>query len=167
MLNYTIDCLPRRNSPKTQALSFQHMNKVLFKDAFARDNSSPEDEQCFIFENDKFRECSCTNVMITSSIESPCRRFIDLWKGKLVVMKDIPNNQHITYQLQFRKCGKASCSTCRDGQGHGPYWYAYWRVRDPGCGQVMWGKFIPTSKSHQLPQEKMKLWQQNSPQKSI
>jgi len=103
------------------------MNKVLFKDAFARDNSSPEDEQCFIFENDKFRECSCTNVMITSSIESPCRRFIDLWKGKLVVMKDIPNNQHITYQLQFRKCGKASCSTCRDGQGHGPYWYAYWR----------------------------------------
>lgn len=38
-----------------------------------------------------------------------------------------PNNQHVTYQLQFRKCGKTSCSTCRDGQGHGPYWYAYWR----------------------------------------
>jgi hypothetical protein len=29
--------------------------------------------------------------------------------------------------LQYRKCGKASCSTCRNGQGHGPYWYAYWR----------------------------------------
>jgi hypothetical protein len=42
-------------------------------------------------------------------------------------MKKIPNDQHITYQLQFRKCGKASCSTCRNGQGHGPYWYAYWR----------------------------------------
>ena len=42
-------------------------------------------------------------------------------------MRDIPNNQHITYQLQYRKCGKASCRTCRDGQGHGPYWYAYWR----------------------------------------
>ena len=39
----------------------------------------------------------------------------------------IPSDQHITYQLQYRKCGKASCSTCRDGQGHGPYWYAYWR----------------------------------------
>jgi len=39
----------------------------------------------------------------------------------------LPNDQHITYQLQFRKCGRASCSTCRDGQGHGPYWYAYWR----------------------------------------
>ncbi|QBD82143.1 hypothetical protein EPA93_41660 [Ktedonosporobacter rubrisoli] len=42
-------------------------------------------------------------------------------------MADIPNDQHITYQLQYRKCGKASCSTCRNGQGHGPYWYAYWR----------------------------------------
>ncbi|HEY3993700.1 MAG TPA: DUF6788 family protein [Ktedonobacteraceae bacterium] len=42
-------------------------------------------------------------------------------------MARIPNNQHITYQFQFRKCGKPSCSTCKSGQGHGPYWYAYWR----------------------------------------
>ncbi|HLI87272.1 MAG TPA: DUF6788 family protein [Ktedonobacteraceae bacterium] len=42
-------------------------------------------------------------------------------------MTKIPDNQHVTYQLQYRKCGKASCSTCRSGQGHGPYWYAYWR----------------------------------------
>jgi hypothetical protein len=42
-------------------------------------------------------------------------------------MKDIPSSQHITYQLQYRKCGKVTCSTCRSGQGHGPYWYAYWR----------------------------------------
>ena len=42
-------------------------------------------------------------------------------------MNQLPNNHHITYQLQYRKCGKAACSTCRDGQGHGPYWYAYWR----------------------------------------
>lgn len=40
----------------------------------------------------------------------------------------IPSDQHITYQLQYRKCGKASCSKCRNTQGHGPYWYAYWRV---------------------------------------
>jgi hypothetical protein len=40
---------------------------------------------------------------------------------------EIPSDQHITYQLQFRKCGKAACKTCRDGLGHGPYWYAYWR----------------------------------------
>lgn len=42
-------------------------------------------------------------------------------------MTRIPSNQHITYQLQFRKCGKPSCGTCKSGQGHGPYWYAYWR----------------------------------------
>ena len=62
-------------------------------------------------------------------------------------MAVIPSDQHITYQLQFRKCGKPSCSTCRTGQGHGPYWYAYWRqgsrlrsgyigkVRPAGCKQ--------------------------------
>lgn len=43
-------------------------------------------------------------------------------------MSQIPSDQHITYQLQYRKCGKTSCSRCRDSQGHGPYWYAYWRV---------------------------------------
>ncbi len=42
-------------------------------------------------------------------------------------MTELPSDQHITYQLQYRKCGKAACSTCRNGQGHGPYWYAYWR----------------------------------------
>jgi hypothetical protein len=42
-------------------------------------------------------------------------------------MTELPRDQHITYQLQYRKCGKASCGTCRTGQGHGPYWYAYWR----------------------------------------
>jgi hypothetical protein len=39
----------------------------------------------------------------------------------------LPTDQHITYQLQYRKCGKPSCSTCKNGVGHGPYWYAYWR----------------------------------------
>lgn len=34
---------------------------------------------------------------------------------------------HYTYQYQYRKCGKVSCATCRDGEGHGPYTYAYWR----------------------------------------
>jgi hypothetical protein len=34
---------------------------------------------------------------------------------------------HLTYQLQYRTCGKASCRACRSGFRHGPYWYAYWR----------------------------------------
>src|SRR5579859_3679843 len=42
--------------------------------------------------------------------------------------KVIPTDQHITYQYQYRKRGKAACSTCRNTQGHGPYWYAYWRT---------------------------------------
>jgi hypothetical protein len=42
-------------------------------------------------------------------------------------MTQLPTNLHITYQLQFRKCGKPSCGTCKRGNGHGPYWYAYWR----------------------------------------
>jgi hypothetical protein len=42
-------------------------------------------------------------------------------------MAQLPKDQHITYQLQYRKCGKSSCKTCREGKGHGPYWYAYWR----------------------------------------
>jgi hypothetical protein len=42
-------------------------------------------------------------------------------------MTNLPDDQHITYQLQYRKCGKPSCSTCRGTRGHGPYWYAYWR----------------------------------------
>jgi len=48
------------------------------------------------------------------------------WKGKRH-MAQLPKDQHITYQLQYRKCGKSSCKTCREGKGHGPYWYAYWR----------------------------------------
>jgi hypothetical protein len=41
-------------------------------------------------------------------------------------MAELPQEKHITYQLQYRKCGKSNCRTCRTGRGHGPYWYAYW-----------------------------------------
>ena len=41
-------------------------------------------------------------------------------------MANLPTDLHITYQLQYRKCGKPSCGTCKRGSGHGPYWYAYW-----------------------------------------
>jgi hypothetical protein len=42
-------------------------------------------------------------------------------------MAQPPSDHHILYQLQYRKCGKSSCHRCRHSQGHGPYWYAYWR----------------------------------------
>lgn len=38
-----------------------------------------------------------------------------------------PDGKHITYQQQYRKCGKAACKPCQTGQGHGPYWFAFWR----------------------------------------
>lgn len=43
--------------------------------------------------------------------------------------KVVPNNPDISvsYQFQYRKCGKPTCKTCKEGHGHGPYWYAYWR----------------------------------------
>src|SRR5437016_4547526 len=32
----------------------------------------------------------------------------------------------VTYRQQFTRCGKQRCRKCREGEGHGPYWYAYW-----------------------------------------
>src|SRR5260370_732432 len=34
----------------------------------------------------------------------------------------------ITYHQQVSYCGKARCRRCREGIGHGPYWYAYQTV---------------------------------------
>ncbi|QBD78270.1 tetratricopeptide repeat protein [Ktedonosporobacter rubrisoli] len=35
-------------------------------------------------------------------------------------------NNKVTYRQQFTRCGKQRCRKCREGSGHGPYWYAYW-----------------------------------------
>jgi hypothetical protein len=59
-------------------------------------------------------------------------------------MRQLPSHHHITYQLQYRKCGKPSCRTCRSGQGHGPYWYAYWR-EGSGLRSLYIGKVPPVS----------------------
>ena len=34
----------------------------------------------------------------------------------------------ITYHQQISYCGKSHCRRCREGIGHGPYWYAYQTV---------------------------------------
>lgn len=60
----------------------------------------------------------------------------------MIFMTHIPSDQHITYQLQYRKCGKDSCRTCRSRQGHGPYWYAYWREDTRLCSGYI-GKVHP------------------------
>lgn len=35
-------------------------------------------------------------------------------------------NGKVTYRQQYTRCGKQRCRKCREGAGHGPYWYAYW-----------------------------------------
>ncbi|MGH2482215.1 MAG: hypothetical protein ACRDHW_21400 [Ktedonobacteraceae bacterium] len=35
----------------------------------------------------------------------------------------------ITYHQQVSYCGKERCRKCREGIGHGPYWYAYQLVK--------------------------------------
>ena len=35
-------------------------------------------------------------------------------------------NGKITYRQQYTRCGKQRCHKCKEGAGHGPYWYAYW-----------------------------------------
>ena len=102
------------------------MNKLLFKDVLASDHLSQK------MNNFSFSRATNSDNVHTLMLlwDHQLRVFVDvlLICGRVSgFMRDIPNNQHITYQLQFRKCGKASCSTCRNGQGHGPYWYAYWR----------------------------------------
>jgi hypothetical protein len=37
-------------------------------------------------------------------------------------------NDKVTYHQQVTYCGKPRCRKCRDGIGHGPYWYAYQAV---------------------------------------
>jgi hypothetical protein len=32
----------------------------------------------------------------------------------------------VSYRQELAKCGKAACKRCAAGQGHGPYWRAYW-----------------------------------------
>jgi hypothetical protein len=55
----------------------------------------------------------------------------------------IPTDRHITYQRQFRKCGKANCYKCKEKASHGPYWYAFWRNDNGRLRSGYIGKFPP------------------------
>ena len=48
----------------------------------------------------------------------------------------------VTYRQQFTRCGKQRCQTCRQGAGHGPYWYAYWSVNGRTVSKYL-GKDAP------------------------
>ncbi len=48
----------------------------------------------------------------------------------------------ITYHQQISYCGKSRCRRCREGTGHGPYWYAYQTV-DGRTTRTYIGKHLP------------------------
>ena len=48
----------------------------------------------------------------------------------------------VTYRQQFTRCGKQRCHKCRQGAGHGPYWYAYWSVNGRTVSKYL-GKDAP------------------------
>lgn len=39
------------------------------------------------------------------------------------------HSNNVTYRQQYSFCSKAGCRKCREGIGHGPYWYAYQTVQ--------------------------------------
>ena len=101
------------------------MKKILFIFSFF-DGILALNEHCFSIAGFIFIKCSCNDGMLIVAFTWTIVVCFVYWKGKWLMLQ-LPSNQHITYQLQYRKCGKSSCRTCRQSQGHGPYWYAYWR----------------------------------------
>ncbi len=52
-------------------------------------------------------------------------------------------NSKITYHQQVTYCGKPRCRRCREGIGHGPYWYAYQTI-DGQTIRTYIGKNLPS-----------------------
>jgi DNA-binding SARP family transcriptional activator len=51
-------------------------------------------------------------------------------------------NGQVTYHQQVSYCGKSQCRKCREGTGHGPYWYAY-RTVEGKTTRTYVGKQLP------------------------
>jgi predicted ATPase/DNA-binding SARP family transcriptional activator len=65
-------------------------------------------------------------------------------------------DEKVTYHQQVSYCGKPRCRRCREGIGHGPYWYAY-RVVNGRTVRTYIGKELPPEIRATLEQ------QQNTP----
>ena len=51
-------------------------------------------------------------------------------------------NSKISYHQQVSYCGKPRCKRCREGVGHGPYWYSYQTI-DGRTTRTYVGKHLP------------------------
>src|SRR5690242_2053972 len=63
-------------------------------------------------------------------------------------------NDKVTYHQQFSYCGKSQCRKCRDGVGHGPYWYAYQTV-DGRTTRTYVGKQLPPAVQAEMEQARL------------
>jgi predicted ATPase/DNA-binding SARP family transcriptional activator len=52
------------------------------------------------------------------------------------------NDGKVVYRQQIARCGKPRCRKCREGIGHGPYWYAY-RTENGITTRTYIGKRLP------------------------
>ena len=87
-------------------------------------------------------------------------------------MTEIPPEAHISYQFQYRRCGK--CAACMEGQGHGPYFYAYWRVSGTRPQSKNMGKTLKAEiviayfrQVHRISPEEMSVHWQNFKQDTL
>ena len=66
-------------------------------------------------------------------------------RRELAVREPAPGRQIVeerpastgTLRLEMVKCGKDQCKKCERGEGHGPYWYLYFR-----CNGKLISKYI-------------------------
>jgi predicted ATPase/DNA-binding SARP family transcriptional activator len=63
------------------------------------------------------------------------------------------NGGKITYHQQVSYCGKPRCRRCREGIGHGPYWYAYQTVNGRTIRTYV-GKHLPAEMKGAMEQSK-------------
>ncbi len=54
----------------------------------------------------------------------------------------------VTYRQQYTRCGKERCRKCREGPGHGPYWYAYWSENGRTISKYI-GAHLPPDLEHE------------------
>src|SRR5436305_6120129 len=54
--------------------------------------------------------------------------------------------EEIAYYQQPNMCGKPSCRKCREGVGHGPYWYEYRKDANGRITRKYMGRHLPEDK---------------------
>ena len=63
-------------------------------------------------------------------------------KATVAPTEDWKMSGNVTYHQQVSYCGKPQCRKCREGVGHGPYWYAY-RTENGRTTRTYIGKNLP------------------------